>query len=1001
MPGFWRKCRLTLRWLRFAVWGIALAVLLSLAWFHLIGLPGFLKTRLVHTLQQRGVKLEFSRLRLRYPRGLVAENVRLGQFQNPRQPVFTAGEVQLRLDYPALLHGRLLLDGLVLRNGTFTLPLSPSNSLALLNLQTELRFPTNEVWQLDHFQADFSGVHLSLAGAIAHPLELRDWPVFSGQKSATPDLAADSLQNFYTTLEKIHFTGRPQLNLRVDGDARDIHSFVVQLNADVPEARTPWFAARGLQLAASLTAPADAPTNFDAAWGFWTNVLPFRLTWVARVAALRGEPLPAETVECAGVWCAPELAVTRLGAQLSGGKIELSARLNMMTRTVTFTNFSRFDPRLVVALLPEKSRRQLASISWTQPPQIQVAGGLVLPAWTNAAWNWSADIAPSVRLAGGLAVTNAAAAGVPLDFVRTHFSGSNQVWRLPDLELASGRTRLNLAVEGGAVTKDFSVRISGALDAATVKPFLPTHRAVPAEFTRPLILTLAASGNWQNRDRLALAGCMAQTNFSVGGLPLDFARAQFSGSNGVWRLRDLEVAAGRTVLNLSGEADQATENFHCGISGTVDAASVKPFLTTSNALRGYQHLGFTEPLALQLDVTGNLRAFASLAATGHIALTNFAIRQQTVEEVSSDLSYSNLTVDFFHPQLARAGGTQKFAAQKLTLDLAGQKLLFTGGEGNVEAAVVARAIGPKTAKAMEPYQFLAIPQARVNGCIPLRHRADGELLTDEADLRFDVMGTTPFRWRKFETPAITGTIHWWKNFIILTNTESECYGGAARGWGVFDVSPDRAGTEFSFFVTGTNVDFHRMGTALWAPTNQLAGALAGTVTVTRANSEDWATWNGYGAMQLHDGLLWDVPVFGLISPVLNVVTPGLGLGNNRATDAAGRFIMTNGVIYTDSLDIHTLMLRVKYDGTVDLQQNVKARATAQFLRSTPLLGSMVSLLFSPVSKAFECEVTGTLGQPKVKPAHTIPGLLLVPLHPIRSVEDIFEPSPAPAEPVGK
>jgi hypothetical protein len=1000
MPGFWRQCRRTLRWLRFAVWGVALAVLLALAWFHLIGLPGFLKTRLVHTLQQRGVELEFSRMRLRYPRGLVAENVRLGESQNPSQPVFTAGEVQLRLDYPALLRGRLQLDGLVLRNGTFTLPLSPTNSLALLNLQTELRFPTNEVWQLDHFQADFAGVHLSLAGAITHPLALRDWPVFSGQTSTNHGLAAGSLQNFSDTLGKIHFTGRPQLNLRVDGDAHDIHSFVVQLNADVPEARTPWFAARGLQLAARLTAPADAPTNYDASFGFWTNVLPFRLTWVARAAALRGEPLPAETVECAGVWCAPELAVTRLGAHLDGGKIELTAKLNMMTRSVTFTNFSRFAPRLVVALLPEKTRRQLAPIAWTQPPQIQAAGGLVLPAWTNAAWNWSADIAPSVWLDGGLAVTHATAAGVPLDFVRTHFSGSNQVWRLPDLELASGNTKLNLAAAGSTATKDFSIRISGAIDAATVKPFLPANRAMPAEFTRPLVLTLAASGNWQNRDRLALAGSVAQTNFSVGGLPLDFAWAQFSGSNGVWRLRDLEVAAGRTALNLSGEADQATENFHCRISGAVDAASVRPFLTASNAVRGFNHLSFAEPLALHLDVTGNLRAFASLAATGHIAIAHCAIREQTIEQLSSDLSYSNLMVDFFHPQLARAAGTQQFAAEKLTLDLAGQRLFFTGGEGNVEASVVARAIGPKTAKAMEPYQFLAIPRARVNGCIPLRHRADGELLTDEADLRFEVVGTTPFRWRKFETPAITGTIHWWKNFIILTNTESECYGGTARGWGVFDVSPDRAGTEFSFFVTGTNVDFHRMGAALWSPTNQLAGALSGTVTVTSASSEDWATWNGYGAMRLNNGLLWDVPVFGLISPVLNVVTPGLGLGNNRATDAAGRFLMTNGVIYTDSLDIHTTMLRVKYDGTVDLQQNVKARATAQFLRSTPILGSMMSLVFSPVSKAFECEVTGTLGQPKVKPAHTIPGLLLVPLHPIRSVEDMFESSPA-TEPAGK
>jgi len=884
MAGFWRKCRLTFRWLRFAVWGVALLALLAGAWFNLIGLPDFLKTRLVATLRQRGVELEFSRMRLRYVHGLVAENVRLGGAQNAGLPVLTVGEVQLRLNYPALLHGRLQLDGLVLRNGKFTLPLSPTNTLALRNLQTELRFQTNDAWSLDHFRAEFAGVRISLAGTVAHPLAVRDWKIFSGKTAGEHGVTAESLQQFSDTLDQIRFTGQPQLNMTVDGDAHDVHSFIVRLNADVPAARTPWFSARHLQLAASLTAPADAPAEADPAWGFWTNALPFRLAWIARTTELHADSLRTGAAECAGVWRAPELAVTRLAAQLGGGKLAAAATLDITTRTVTFTNESSFDLHAVAALLTEKTRDRLAEISWIQPPQIHATGALQLPAWTNGAADWRADIEPSVRLRGELAFTNALADGVaPLDSVRTHFTYTNLIWSLPDLEIINGRTRLSLNIEECEMTK----------------------------------------------------------------------------------------------------------NFRCRIAGEFDAASVKPFLMTSNAVRGYGHLNFTEPLELNLDVTGSLREFEQLAATGHIALNHFAIRQQTVDRLTADLSYSNLTVEFLHPQLSRAGGTQTFAAEKLTLDIAGQRLFFIGGEGNVEPAVVSRAIGPKTAKAMEPYEFLAIPQARVNGCVPLQHRADGELVTDEADLRFDVLGTTPFRWRKFETPAITGTIHWWKNFIILTNTEAECYGGPARGWGVFDVSPDRVGTAFSFFVTGTNVDFHRMGVALWAPTNQLAGSLSGDVTVTSANSEGWQTWNGFGALKLRDGLLWDVPVFGLISPVLNVVVPGLG--NNRATQAAGRFTMTNGVIYTDTLDIHTLMMRLKYDGTVDLQQNVKARVTAQFLRNTPLLGDVLRLvLWIPVSKAFECEVTGTLGQPKVKPIHTIPGLLLVPLHPIRSVEDMFK-----------
>ena len=78
-------------------------------------------------------------------------------------------------------------------------------------------------------------------------------------------------------------------------------------------------------------------------------------------------------------------------------------------------------------------------------------------------------------------------------------------------------------------------------------------------------------------------------------------------------------------------------------------------------------------------------------------------------------------------------------------------------------------------------------------------------------------------------------------------------------------------------------------------------------------------------------------------------------------------------------------------GTVDLEQNVRARVTAQLLRNTPMVGSLVSTVLWPVSKAFEYEVTGTLGEPKATPIYTPVKLLLAPLHPIRSVEEIFSP----------
>ena len=61
--GFWRKCRIVFTCARFAVWAGVLLVLAAVAWFNLVGLPGFLKTRLIAALHERGVQLEFSRMR--------------------------------------------------------------------------------------------------------------------------------------------------------------------------------------------------------------------------------------------------------------------------------------------------------------------------------------------------------------------------------------------------------------------------------------------------------------------------------------------------------------------------------------------------------------------------------------------------------------------------------------------------------------------------------------------------------------------------------------------------------------------------------------------------------------------------------------------------------------------------------------------------------------------------------------------------------------------------
>lgn len=881
MPRFWHQCRIAFRCLRVAAWLTVLVAIAVFLWCNQVGLPNFLKARLVATLAEHGVKLESSRMRLSLIHGLVAENVRVGQPQNAGGPEVFVRQLQLDLNFSALLHRRWQLDGLTLRGGKFTLPLSPTDTLSLSNLQTDLRFQAADTWSLDHFRADFAGIQIGLSGDLLHAPEALKWNLFAAH-GAGQDQSLASVKIFCDALREIHFQGRPQLHLALFGDARDVHSITMRLNANASGVNTPWFAAQDFRADANLTVPFDAPTNTDAAWGFWTNLQPFRLAWSVRLGALRAEPLDTGAITFTGIWAAPKLSVTTLTAQVGTGKIEMKAALDVPTRTVEFTNDSNLDPHFLAAWLPVKARAELARIVCRQLPHLSAGGLFVLPAWDSPAEIWPDAIKNSLSVAGALNATNLEIRGATIDAVGANFSFAGLMLSVPDFTVVQGKTRLTVSGQESDVTKNFRFRLSGALD----------------------------------------------------------------------------------------------------------TASVCSFLTDSNAVKGLACLTLTEPLALSLEAAGNLRTPATVSATGQLALAHCAIRGQTVDRLTAGLSYSNLMVDFVRPQMSRAGGQQFFSADKLTLDILGEKLILTNGTGHIAPMVVGRAIGPETTEAMQPYEFLAVPDARVSGSIPLRHRPDGEILTDDADLRVDMVGFAPFRWRKFQTTAITGTFLWRKNLLIVTNIVSECYGGEAHGWGNFDVSPEIEGTDFSFLINGTNVDLHRMGLALWSPTNELEGALSGTMAVTHANSEDWRTWNGFGRAELHNGVLWNVPIFGLVSRGVNTVVPSLG--NSRATDGTGVFTMTNGVIFTDALTIHTATMQVDYVGTVDLDEKVNARATAKLLRNTPVLGSFVSYVLWPVSKIFECRVTGQLDNPEIAPVF-IPKILLAPLHPVRSVEELFAP----------
>jgi hypothetical protein len=679
--SFWRKCRVCFRWLRRTLLAAVLAVLCVFLWFNQIGLPDFLKKPLVEKLHERGIQLEFSRLRLNLVRGLVAENVKIGDLKIAGSPSLTLAEAQVQLNFPALFTGRLQVDGLALHQGRLLLPLSPTNTLSLDNIQSGLRFQTNDTWSLDNFKADFAGAKLALSGDLAHAPEIRNWEIFHLRKTGGNGAWRGRLEKIYVALAKTRYASPPQLSLSVSGDVRDIDSLAVRLT----------------------------------------------------------------------------------------------------------------------------------------------------------------------------------------------------------------------------------------------------------------------------------------------------------------------IAQAKTQLELDGGMDDVTNSFHTRIHGAIEPEIIRPFLAGGKGSNGLNHFTFAEPLHLDVNARGRFTDLRGIGADGQAALTNFTLRGQSVDSVAAQLFYTNRVLELSNPRLARAGGAQTMTAEKVVLDFKAMQAFFTNGFSTVDPAVVGHAIGPKTAKLLAPYHFLQPPAAAVNGNVPLREM-NGPQDTVGTDLRIDVVGGAPFQWQKINLTTVTGTIHWLGGSLILTNVAAALYDGTGSGSAYFDFRVPHPGADYNFAINVRDVNLHLLTTDFSSPTNHLEGALTGQLTVTKADTRDWDTWNGFGHASLRDGLLWDVPVFGIFSPALNTVSPGLG--NSRATEASAKFTITNGVFYTDSLDIHSMMTQLKYDGTIDLHGAVSARVRAQLLHQFPVIGPLIAGVFYPVGKLFEYKVSGTVKNPKSEPVY-VPKFLLIPLHPLRSLGELF-PADSPA-----
>jgi hypothetical protein len=1020
--SLWRIARRVFRWFRIVVWLGVLVLLVLVIWLHRVGLPEYFKERLVSELRLRGVDLRFTRMRVIWYRGIVADNIQFGRPGQTNGPSASATEAEVHLRVRPLLHRRIDLEGVALRGGRVVVPIWGTNDtpqeLAIQKVHGELKFLPGDQWDLSQFEAETFGVKLRLTGTVTNASAIRGWKIQRTKPKA--ETAEAFWHDLMSQFEQTKFEAPTEIIGTISGDARHLETFRANVQVSSPAIDSPWGQGKTLKLSAQIepqtNALIHAAIKLDATepvtkWGRAESVrlemtlAPSLTQWTPTNAHIDLTVKRAQTPWGNAGTLAMKADFRPNPSDNASALAEYSLRgRQVQTRWVRLaqTEFTAAGVVSASNAWPRTAKAALkfagAEIDAGRAASGNVDASLTLPLWeamemanTNVSWWTRMD-----KIAGDIKAQFADVHAPKLDVTKVSVGGSWQppLLRVSDLTAALYDGELRGVAALDTSTRLFAAELTSDFDPQKISAVLTTNGQRWLEhFTweqSPKVsasarVTLPAwtnSSGWKNVDwrnevapTLSLAGHFETGTATYRAVPVSAAHSDFTYTNRIWRLPNLVIKRLDGEAHVSHIAREENGQFEFVIDSAIDPRFIRPLLLPV-AQRVVDDFTLTAAPMIHAEIGGRWREPESLTVRAQCAAKNLGYRGRAVLSCEALITLTNQVLGIVAPKVVRTEGSA--GAESIVIDFPRMKLFLNNATGSLEAAAVTHAVSPFVEKLIEPYRFLAPPQGHVHGVIDLRDER-------QTDLRFLVSGG-PFEWRAFRFQQITGDVHWAGPRLTLSNVVGSLHGGRLEMSSAFDFTA-KEGADFAFRVLASDLNFHSLMSDLSSPTNKLEGTLAGLLVITNANSENSNSWFGYGNAKLQDGLIWDVPALGLFSPVLNKIKPGAG--NSRAKEVSSTFVITNSVVLTDDLLIHASGMRLNYDGTIDFEGRINGRMEAELLGDIPGLGPVVSKVLWPVTKLFEYKIGGSLGKPKSQPVY-IPKIFLMPFHPVRTLRELIE-----------
>ena len=1018
------------RWLRFGFkWGALLIVLVaslvfgSLWYLDHRGLPEFAKVKILANLRTKGLELDFTSMRWTPEEGILVEDVILVAPKDPNEPSFSAEAIQVRLSPLQWFFQEINIEEAIVRGGRFNMPIDSEleevEAFEAVGIATKVKLHSRQWWELEFLTAEMLGLEIECSGSVTNAFAFSEWS--TGKSSTdTPLKFGRLVKQIVETKERIRFSVPPEIRVHVDLDAKDPEKSTAQVSIQSDLITTEFGELQGALLTAEIPTRDDEKNFWNVEWNLsWDTAA--LIAGIEASASLNGT---AQLVTRTGAFRNALFAGTaefHMPDRLRLDPVLLTGRLQAPTdedsywgaETTLVTDKAEWLEKFHVQLDRSewKGRFQWmpgSDLDWDSDLDLSVKG-LSSP-WvtlenatfttqfapkkdealleeSTESWAWWAALAPYTI---GL---EAALNGIDGPWIEASELEAKLQWDAPALRVQQlkgslYRGDIDLRAQLDIPSREATLEVTSDFDAREIRHLLsPNGQKWIDQYAWVNPPQLKATGgarlpawtdakpDWRGEVKPTMH---IDGHFDVGkggfrGVPVDKASSDIYFKDMIWRLPNLTIHRPEGVTRLDYECDASTQDYLWDVDSVAQPKALKPLLNAAGQ-KVLSQLEFADPVEVKGKIWGRWHHLERTGAEATLKIGRMSYRDQAALAVEAQGSYTNQFFKIFNPVVQREEGTVQ--AEALGIDATERFITITNALSYVHPMAIAHAIGPATARTLEPYHFSKPPEVKMNGLIPFDD-------IESADAHFEVDGG-PFSFWKFHVPSIRSYIRWDHEKLTIGNVHAPFYEGELDGE-MRLLLHKKGGAGFEMDADLKNVHLGPLMKDVVAETRESEGTLNGQLRVTSAETGDWGSWQGYGKVDLREGRLWDTPLFGVFSRLMNVVSPGLG--NSRAAHGKGDFTITDSLIETRNLAIKERTARLKYKGSVDFDGNLDARVEAELLRDTPMLGRVFSLALWPVSKLFEYRVTGSLGEPEIKPLYMVPKYLMVPFQSLNSMDN--------------